>query len=545
MIPPARTPMSDEAAVRAYHDRTKHHLDRYARSLGYLDWATQPDPFRRYAGAPAVSLDRPAPQADPRFDDVAAGALPPPAPRSLGSISRLLFDALALSAWKRAGSSRWSLRCNPSSGNLHPTEGYLILPAVEGIHDTPAAHHYAPFAHALERRREITPARWSALTEGLPPGSFFVALTSVHWREAWKYGERAYRYCQLDVGHAVAQFAYAAAALGWRARVLDAVPDDAITALTATEDPGGAEPEHPDALLLIAPAEIKDLGAWSPSHLAELATTPALGAPNALSATHHPWPVIDEVAHAARHAGRRLAAITTRPAVTPFAARDVPARSVFRTRRSAVAMDARTALPRDAVLRILARLMPCAAPPWDALPWAPLIHPFVLVHRAEGLAPGAYLLVRDPVREKDLRAFIAGFPSWERADESLPLYRLAEGDTRAFARTSNCHQEIAADGVLSVAMLADFDRALREGGPSAYRRMFWEAGALGQSLYLEAEAAGVRGTGIGCFFDDAIHDALGITGHGLQSLYGFTLGGPEEDPRIETEPAYAHLDDAR
>jgi hypothetical protein len=31
-------------------------------------------------------------------------------------------------------------------------------------------------------------------------------------------------------------------------------------------------------------------------------------------------------------------------------------------------------------------------------------------------------------------------------------------------------------------------------------------------LYLEAEAAGVRGTGIGCFYDDPVHDVLGLTG---------------------------------
>ena len=36
-----------------------------------------------------------------------------------------------------------------------------------------------------------------------------------------------------------------------------------------------------------------------------------------------------------------------------------------------------------------------------------------------------------------------------------------------------------------------------------YRRLFWECGLIGQVLYLEAEAAGVRGTGIGCFYDDA------------------------------------------
>ena len=42
--------------THAYHEATKHHYARYARALGYLDWATQPDPFRRYRGAPLVLL---------------------------------------------------------------------------------------------------------------------------------------------------------------------------------------------------------------------------------------------------------------------------------------------------------------------------------------------------------------------------------------------------------------------------------------------------------------------------------------------------------
>src|SRR3954470_18553830 len=40
----------------SYHHRTKHHLHRYAQGPGHLDWATQPDPFRTYAGAPATEL---------------------------------------------------------------------------------------------------------------------------------------------------------------------------------------------------------------------------------------------------------------------------------------------------------------------------------------------------------------------------------------------------------------------------------------------------------------------------------------------------------
>jgi len=40
-------------AVIRYHAETKHHFHRSARSLGYLDWANQPNPFRLYDGLSA------------------------------------------------------------------------------------------------------------------------------------------------------------------------------------------------------------------------------------------------------------------------------------------------------------------------------------------------------------------------------------------------------------------------------------------------------------------------------------------------------------
>ena len=64
---------------------------------------------------------------------------------------------------------------------------------------------------------------------------------------------------------------------------------------------------------------------------------------------------------------------------------------------------------------------------------------------------------------------------------------------------------------------------------------------LAKTYYLEAEAAGVRATGIGCFFDDAVHSVLGLTDLAYQSLYHFTVGGPVDDPRLRTHPPYAHL----
>ena len=51
--------LTTEETVVAYHERTKHHYHRFAASLGYMDWASQPDPFRRYQGTALVRLPLP------------------------------------------------------------------------------------------------------------------------------------------------------------------------------------------------------------------------------------------------------------------------------------------------------------------------------------------------------------------------------------------------------------------------------------------------------------------------------------------------------
>src|SRR5439155_13502577 len=121
-------------------------------------------------------------------------------PADVNSIAVLFELALGLSAWKEYRGSRWALRCNPSSGNLHPTEGYAVLPAVPGL--GAGVYHYVSRDHALECRRTLTAVEAARLAGLLPPGSFLVGLSSIHWREAWKYGVRAFRDCQPDLRHA-------------------------------------------------------------------------------------------------------------------------------------------------------------------------------------------------------------------------------------------------------------------------------------------------------------------------------------------------------
>ena len=141
--------------VMRYHEETKHHFSRYARALGALDWANQPDPFRRYAGAALTRL--PILNANeellsPSYQSLYCSGAVASAPVTIRTLSRLFEFALALSAWKQAGGTRWALCSNPSSGNLHPTDGYLLIGAIAGLASSPALYHYAPKEHGLERR---------------------------------------------------------------------------------------------------------------------------------------------------------------------------------------------------------------------------------------------------------------------------------------------------------------------------------------------------------------------------------------------------------
>lgn len=179
--------------------------------------------------------------------------------------------------------------------------------------------------------------------------------------------------------------------------------------------------------------------------------------------------------------------------------------------------------------------------PWDAIPWEPAIHFGLFVHRVEGIEPGLYALARDPAKVEKLKSAMHAQFAWRSppgCPGSLPLYLLERGDARQLATQVSCRQDIAGEGAFSLGMIAEYQEKLVAHGPCFYRRLFWEAGAIGQVLYLEAEAAGVRATGIGCFFDDPVHDVFGFRDLAFQSLYHFTVGGPLDDPRLTTLPPY-------
>lgn len=550
MTPEAKT-------VLAYHQETKHHPDRYARSPGYMDWGNQPEPFRIFEGCETIDL--PFLDRDPELDHdglyLRAGE---PQPRNRETVGAFLELSLALSAWKAVGPSRWSLRINPSSGNLHPTEGYVVLPESPGLGS--GVYHYVPILHALERRAALPETVPAELSETLGSEGFLVGLTSIFWREAWKYGERAFRYCNHDVGHALAALSFSAGLQGWRLKALAACSDEDVSTILGLDrtDWHPEEAEHPDLLCAVVPRPKTGSEAGSKtgsetglgegpaalpeSLVAAFAGLDFRGTPRPLSAKRVRWQRIDQVAAAARKPRTEPAAVSHRP--RPFRegpAQKLSAGQIIRRRRSAVAFSGKGRLDRETFFALLDRTLPrpdCA--PFDLNLQPAAVDLLIFVHDVRDLIQGLYLFARTGGGPEPLLAVTRGDLCWSMVETGFPLFRLEEGNFRHRAITASCHQEIAGDSAFSLGMIARFRENVAP-RPWNYRRLFWETGMIGQVLYLEAEARGVRGTGIGCYFDDEVHKLLGLRDDAFQSLYHFTVGDPVEDPRLGTLPPYHHL----
>ncbi|CAI9277944.1 unnamed protein product [Lactuca saligna] len=555
--------------VLTYHKQTKHSFTNYARGPRGLDWDNQPNPFRRYISAPLCPLLHPSNSDSSPLYDSLFNSLPPPKPISKTTISEFFYDSLALSAWKSTGFSTWSLRVNPSSGNLHPTEAYIISPPIESVSDSYFVAHYAPKEHSLEIRTQIPSGFF---TNFFPNGSFLIGLSSIFWREAWKYGERAFRYCNHDVGHAIAAVSMAAAGQGWDVKLLDGLghdelkklmgldvyPEFKIPSTTVKGKLNEIEFEHPDCLLLVFPNGIQEIDInYKDLSLAisKFSKLDWKGEPNSLSKEHICWDIIYKTSEAIKkpltteknfiiESFQKSGNLSANP-YNPLTLREL-----VRKRRSAVDMDGVTSIEKEKFYQILLHCLPSGFQegqkrqlglPYRAMDWDSEVHCVLFVHRVVGLAKGLYFLVRNEEHFDDLKKATRSDFKWEKPEGcplELPLYELGRADCMKLSKHLSCHQDIASDGCFSLGMVAHLEPTLKDKGVWMYPRLFWETGVLGQVLYLEAHAIGISATGIGCFFDDPVHDVLGLTGSNYQSLYHFTVGGPVVDKRIMSLPAY-------
>ncbi len=530
-----------------YHEATKHHYDRYARSPGYMDWKNQPNPFRSYTGAPAVSL--PLLKKDPcaSYLDLYERIRNTQRPFTIEAIAGFLELSLGLSAWKAVSGSQWSLRINPSSGNLHPTEAHLILPPMKPIKS--GVYHYNALGHVLEKRADIPVELWQGIESHFGAEGFLIGISSIFWRESWKYGERAFRYCNHDAGHALACVSFSANLWGWKVTYLGGLSDEEIDAVLGFDQIRfrKLEEEHTDFLCFVHSAASNRIPRSLPNQIISgFANLSFSGGPDKLSQTCVDWELIYETARLTKKpATEEIALKLENRKLSVSASSHLSAADIIRKRRSATSFDPNGSISKNRFLTMLDKTLPrmdCA--PFDAELIGPSTHLLIFVHNVVDLTAGLYFFLRAKNDLDEVKRFSRSDFLWEPVETNIPLYLLSETDYRQQAMMVSCHQDIAGSSAFSLGMIAKFKEIVAT-RPYLYRHLFWETGMIGQVLYLEAEAHGVRGTGIGCFFDDAVHEIMGFDDNHYQSLYHFTVGKPIEDPRLTTYLPYDHLKNKR
>jgi len=487
-----------------YHEATKHSRESLHRSQHVLDWPNMPDPFRQYKGVPEVDLP-----ADPPAPEIATLEL---LQGSFGHtsvadgptfLSQLLFHTAAISASKRTPSTgyRYALRVNPSSGNLHPTEFHFVTRGLKQWRD--GLYHYLPSSHMAERRA-IGSFEMMLVQR---PAPIIFALTSIVWREAWKYGDRAYRYCLHDVGHAWQSLALAARAMGCESFASGRFPDDKVAhSCRLNED------EWPMLIVGLYGAAIPS-GEPEDSELVWFG-----GTPNRLSDQQTPYPLIRDMHIATKFYqsepdGTR--AVDPADAGSGDIKLPLPSGSVrtfgevVRGRRSALDFEGGT---KSISLAQLSAILASTTGSFSAdFASGRFVQLYLYAHRVDGLQPGVYRY-------------------W---GECAELEQIKSGDQRVAAAGLSLRQNLVGNACVAFSMIADFNHAIASHGDRGYRYVHFEAGAIGQRLYLAAEGLGLGATGIGAFFDDEVNRYLDLASPQKQVIYHFAIGFPIPDPRLE------------
>ncbi len=135
-------------------------------------------------------------------------------PTTFSQLSTILAHSVGRTL-KDQNSANYQFRAFPSAGALYPTEAYVISFDVDGLES--GAYHFRPDTNELETMfvRDVREEFYGlcAYQEQVLAAGFAIVFSSVFDRVKLKYGERGYRYCILECGHAAQNVCLVAASL--------------------------------------------------------------------------------------------------------------------------------------------------------------------------------------------------------------------------------------------------------------------------------------------------------------------------------------------
>jgi len=485
-----------QSIAEYFHQRTKYDPATLASKSGTLDWSQQPDPYKEYQIGTVYDLK---PYLSITADRQSSDSL------WWYRLSQLFLYSYGLTAKvPTVTGEMYYLRSAPSAGGLYPTEMYLV--------DSRGLWHYQPRTHSLTQFWQDQQC-WRNLANACFGHPAFgvtrlgIVLTTIFYRSAWRYQDRAYRRIFLDAGHLLGNIELACALSDFRPHLIGGFADSLVNQLLFLDD-------RQEAAIAVIP--LQDLQT-------DLEITGSFGCHSLPSPPSQTDQHIEDIADGELlYALHCASVIPAEPPVSPYCdwTADQPSDKYnfpFCAKFSTVTapinwgedlQDLSTTILRRRSTREfspgaiagsdLKAILNFAYQPTDyivqGLDGTPdyfnlgLIETFVAVVSVSGIEVGCYYYAPQAQELRQIR-----FKNFRKE-----LHFLCLG------------QDLGRDASAVIFHTADLSKAIAKHGDRCYRYLHMDAGHLGQKINLAAVQLGIGVSGIAGFFDDQVNEVLGI-----------------------------------
>lgn len=409
-----------------------------------------------------------------------------------------------------------------------PTEMYVC--AREGSGVPAGVYHYDPLHHRLVLLREGDWTGLLARASGtrLDGATCVLALTSMFWKNAFRYRHYSYRLCAQEAGLVSGNVLAVAEELGLRARVHYQFLDEPVNRLLGlspgtestmslvtlgpdTCDAHGApapkQEQSSELLIQEIPPLVQDwAGPWRQSDSEAWSLTLGMDANSTLESTGAFTRHVPPAPSRDRH--------TTPVALPPAPERRMPLSEALRRRHSGEIMF--NPLPGDMPASTLAGIVRDVQAPYpsDTGP-TPYSRLFILVNAVDGVDPGLYEAV-------------PGADTLERLP-SRPVPELLD-ELSVVPPSVNLH---SANTIFY--LVSDHESALRRLGNRSYRVLTQDAGVVAQRVSTRCGSLGFAARIHNGLAADALERALGLPEGGQAPLFQIVVGRRRNNGQYEPE----------
>lgn len=224
-----------------YHQETKHSEVSIRSSNHYLDWDNKPKPFKFYSTLPSETLpvDFPIPKLNvitmkdtDQFSPLVDTKI------NIKILSSLLFFSSGITRQIKSPNGPYFMRAAPATGALYPIELYIVTEKINGLQA--GVYHFCPGQFALTKLRNgdhrLLLSEASGYDQVIKNSPFTIILTSIAWRNAWKYQARSYRHWFWDSGVITANLIATAMSFGLDTKLVIGFVDKVVNEILCLDE---------------------------------------------------------------------------------------------------------------------------------------------------------------------------------------------------------------------------------------------------------------------------------------------------------------------